>query len=61
VPEPTWPDGTGSCAAFPDAVDAIPSPIWWNQADHRKPYDGDHNIRWESDGRPFPDWALARK
>ena len=58
-PEPTWPNGTGSCDAFPATVDAIPSEIWWNRADHRQPYPGDQGIRWEPDGdATFPEWAM---
>lgn len=52
VPQPTWPWGTGSCAAFPDKVDAIPQEIWWNRADHRQPYEGDNGIQWEA-GRNY--------
>jgi len=52
-------DGTGdkqTCAAFPGA---IPDDIWWNRADHRKPYPGDHDIQWEADGdAEFPTWAM---
>lgn len=41
-----------TCTAFPGD---IPDEIWWNQFDHRKPYEGDHGIRWESlDGAIHP-------
>lgn len=44
------------CAAFPDG---IPEQIWWNNADHRKPFPGDHGVRWAAlDGAEFPEWAL---
>ena len=54
------PIGTGSdkqtCVAFPKG---IPDDIWWNQADHRKPFPGDHEVRWEPrDGEEFPEWVL---
>jgi len=52
------PEPTQVCAAFP-LPEGIPDTIWHNQADHRQPYDGDHGIGWESDGDPFPDWAMA--
>lgn len=48
---------TQICTAFPAG---IPDEIWWNRADHRQPYDGDHGIRWEAiEGMTFPDWALT--
>lgn len=48
---------TQTCAAFPDE---IPESIWWNQADHRDPYEGDHGIRWEPlvGDLDFPEWAM---
>lgn len=63
VPQPTWPLGTGSCDAYPDEVDAIPADIWWNRADHRERYEGDHGIGWEPlvrNGEPakFPEYAM---
>ena len=46
-----------TCAAFPDG---IPDTIWWNRADHRQPFDGDHGLRWESrDGAKFPEELLS--
>ena len=59
VPEPTWPDGTGSCDAYPTHADAIPAEIWWNQADHRQPHDGDHGMQFEPvPGTEFLEFAL---
>jgi len=43
------------CAAFPGG---IPELIWANLADHRLPFPGDNGIVWESDGTPFPDYAM---
>ncbi len=43
------------CAAFPDA---IPDAIYQGMLDHRQSIDGDHGLQWESNGQPFPDWAL---
>lgn len=50
------PGGPQTCAAFPAG---IPHMIWANRADHRNPYPGDHGVRWESDGRPFPEYAMV--
>lgn len=44
------------CAAFPDG---IPDRVYGNEVDHRQPIDGDHGVRWESNGQPFPDYAFA--
>jgi hypothetical protein len=47
-----------SCAAFPDG---IPDRVYRNRLDHRQPIDGDHGIRWESDGGvPFPEYAFEK-
>jgi hypothetical protein len=46
---------TSSCEAFPGG---IPDAVWTNTLDHRQPVPGDHGLRWESDGQPFPGWAL---
>jgi hypothetical protein len=47
-----------TCAAFPAG---IPTAVLDNSVDHRDPVDGDHGIRWESNGQPFPTWALAAR
>lgn len=44
------------CAAFPDG---IPQAVLDNKVDHRDPVDGDRGVRWESNGEPYPEWALA--
>lgn len=44
------------CAAFPEG---IPDAVYGNRVDHRQPVDGDHGVRWESDGNPYPEQALA--
>ena len=46
------PDGEPRCAAFPDG---IPHEVFFTTVDHRKPYPGDNGIRWESNGRPYPE------
>jgi hypothetical protein len=38
------PDGL-PCVAFPDGV---PDELYYNKRDHRKPYPGDHGVRWEA-------------
>ena len=51
---------TQVCAAFPVADGGIPVEVWTNRVDHRQPYDGDHEIRFEAaEGMSFPDWAMA--
>jgi hypothetical protein len=45
-----------SCEAFPAG---IPGPVLDNATDHRQPVEGDHGVRWESNGEPFPEWAFA--
>jgi hypothetical protein len=32
--------------------------VYRNGLDHRQPIDGDHGVRWVSDGEPFPEWAF---
>lgn len=51
-------DGTGpaTCAAFPAE---IPSAVYRNLLDHRVPIEGDGGVQWESDGRDFPEYAMA--
>jgi hypothetical protein len=49
-----WKPGQESlCAAFPDG-DGIPLEILTNEHDHRKPYPGDHGIRYERERKPAP-------
>lgn len=49
-------DDPMTCDAFPDG---IPDVIWNNQADHRRPFDGDGGIRFEARaGDAYPEWAL---
>lgn len=44
------------CEAFPAG---IPDEVFRNQLDHRQPIAGDHGVRWESNGQPFPAYAFA--
>jgi len=44
------------CAAFPGG---IPDKVYGNELDHRQPIAGDNGIHWESNGQPFPEYALA--
>lgn len=53
-PDGDW-SGGPTCAAFPDG---IPDLVFRNMLDHRQPIAGDRGIRWESNGEPYPDWAL---
>lgn len=46
------PEAGAACDAFPDG---IPDQVFGNEVDHRQPVAGDHGIRWESDGRDYPD------
>lgn len=53
-----WTDSggpTATCEAFPGG---IPDAVWTNTYDHRKEVAGDHGVRWESNGQPFPEWAM---
>jgi len=46
------------CAAYADGT-GIPDAILDLQADHRKPYVGDHGIKFEQDStKPEPDFKL---
>ena len=49
---------TQVCAAYPLSDGGIPAEIWSGAVDHRKPHKGDHGLQWESDGTPFPEFAL---
>lgn len=49
-------EGGPTCAAFPGG---IPDKVYGNTLDHRQPIDGDHGVRWTSDGREFPEYALT--
>lgn len=51
----TPPAADSFCAAFPAG---IPDEVYGNGVDHRQPVDGDHGVRWESNGRPFPEYAF---
>lgn len=53
-------DPTQVCTAFPLADGGIPDQIWTGRADHRQPFEGDHGLRWESDGQEFPEWAMSQ-
>lgn len=54
-PDGNW-DGPAFCEAFPDG---IPAEVFGNQLDHRQPIDGDHGVRWLSNGDDFPEYAFA--
>lgn len=43
------------CAAFPAG---IPDRVYGNAVDHRQPVQGDHGVRWESNGEEFPAYAF---
>jgi len=43
------------CAAF---LDGIPDVVYRNGLDHRQPIEGDHGVRWTSNGEDFPAWAF---
>ncbi len=45
-----------ACAAFPAG---IPDAVYEMVLDHRQPVDGDHGVRWQSNGQPYPEYALA--
>jgi len=45
------PSAGQTCEAFPQG---IPGEVLDNTLDHRQPVDGDHGVRWLSDGRPYP-------
>jgi hypothetical protein len=52
---------TQTCTAFP-LPGGIPDEIWWNHADHRKPYEGDHELQWTPiKEAAFPEWAMNTK
>ncbi len=56
----SWSQRTdGGDAAFCAAFDPIPDPILYGALDHRQPIQGDHGVRWESNGQPFPEASLA--
>ena len=44
-----------TCAAFPEGISVQ---VFMNGLDHRQPIDGDHGVRWETDGDEFPEWAF---
>ena len=49
---------TASCEAFPGGISDA---VWTNTFDHRQEVPGDHGLRWESNGQPYPDWALPER
>jgi hypothetical protein len=49
-------DAAPTCEAFPAG---IPDAVYNNAVDHRQPVSGDHGVRWESNGAPFPEYAMA--
>lgn len=44
------------CAAFPAG---IPDKVFYMGVDHRQPVQGDHGLRWKSNGDPYPERSLA--
>lgn len=52
LPEPERYERDAFCAAFPAG---IPEDVYDDTLDHRQPIPGDHGVRWESDGRPYPE------
>ena len=48
-------ESTPTCDAFPDG---IPNLIYTNDFDHRKPFEGDQDLQWESNGEDFPEYAF---
>lgn len=59
-PDAAKAEPTQVCKAFP-LPSGIPDDIWWNRVDHRKPFDGDNGIQWESNGAEFPEYAMNLK
>ena len=55
LPPDQW-DRDTFCAAFPDG---IPGNVMDDTLDHRQPIPGDHGVRWESDGKPYPEPIAA--
>lgn len=45
-----------ACSAFPDG---IPAEIYVGDVDHRRPYLGDHDIQFESDGSDYAKSILS--
>lgn len=51
-------DGDFSGGAFCEAFPAgIPEEVYGNAVDHRQPIEGDHGVRWTSNGKAWPEYA----
>jgi hypothetical protein len=56
-PRAGWPI---TCTAFP--IDqGVPAAIWTGAFDHRKPYPGDHGVRFQADSAKLSGDRLSRR